>query len=787
MRSERVQPKILGLLAWGTLAALSILIIASSSTALADEGQEIERFALIVGANDGGPDRVKLRYATTDAQAVAQVIGELGGVPPARRRLVLDPDSADLERAFAALDADLRAARSRKPGRIELFIYYSGHSDEQGLLLGGERLSYQALRRRIDALPSDVRVVVLDSCASGAMTRLKGGQRQPPFLVDAGHAVKGHAFLTSSSADEAAQESDTLRASFFTHYLVSGLRGAADTTGDRRVTLNEAYQFAFHETLARTESTRSGAQHPAYDIQLSGTGDLVLTDLRSTGARLVIAEAVEGRIFVRDAAGALVIELTKQPGRAAELGLSEGDYTVTVKTRGSLRRGQIALKAGRAVTLTAAQLREIAVEETVARGEPPLEQPVEGGDDQGAAPQEAEYVRVPLSLSILPAFSFPISGEGQRELSHVSVSLGVGQTDRLQGTQIAAGANLVNESGEGAQIAGGFNLVQKDFWGFQVAGGYNLIVGEALGAQIAGGINQIEGEGRAAQIAGGLNLSMGALNRGAQVSGGLNYAQGRHDGPQVSGGGNLALDGARGVQIAGGFNYAGELSGLQISVINVTSGEVQGAQIGLVNIAGDVKGAQIGLVNVSNSVEGVPLGLFNFVREGQIHLEGWTGDVLPFNAGLRFGSAHFYTMFVGGLDPLESSDGQARRDVVWMLGLGLGAHIPVHDPVSVDVDVIAGQLRLNDTLDHTNILTQLRLSVGVELLEHLSIFGGLSLNVFMADQFDRERFRLGPGLANPETGEQSSGLIFFNERGDDGERSGTTLGIWPGFFAGVRF
>ena len=45
---------------------------------------------------------------------------------------------------------------------------------------------------------------------------------------------------------EAAQESDRICASYFTHYLVSGFRGAADLSGDGKVTLNEAYQFAFN-------------------------------------------------------------------------------------------------------------------------------------------------------------------------------------------------------------------------------------------------------------------------------------------------------------------------------------------------------------------------------------------------------------------------------------------------------------------------------------------------------------------------------------------------------------
>jgi hypothetical protein len=140
--------------------------------------------------------------------------------------------------------------------------------------------------------------------------------------------MRGYAFLTSSSADEVAQESDRIGASFFTHYLVSGLRGAADMSGEGRVTLNEAYQFAFNETLGRTTETEAGAQHPSYDINLSGTGEVVMTDVRENSAILVLGEDLSGRFFIRTATEQLVVELYKPRGRSVELGLEPGTYSV---------------------------------------------------------------------------------------------------------------------------------------------------------------------------------------------------------------------------------------------------------------------------------------------------------------------------------------------------------------------------------------------------------------------------------------------------------------------------
>src|SRR5690606_7938624 len=147
--------------------------------------------------------------------------------------------------------------KSAKKGgaRTEALVYYSGHADEKGLLLGTQGVDYRVFRDRMNALGADVRIAVVDACASGALTRMKGGRPVPAFMVDKSAHSQGYAFLTSSSGSEVAQESDRIRGSFFTHALNTGLRGAADASRDGRVTLHEAYQFAYHETLERTAST----------------------------------------------------------------------------------------------------------------------------------------------------------------------------------------------------------------------------------------------------------------------------------------------------------------------------------------------------------------------------------------------------------------------------------------------------------------------------------------------------------------------------------------------------
>ena len=277
----------------------------------------------------------------------------------------------ELEEAIDGLRSRVQAAVRSAPGaRTEVIFYYSGHADEKGLLLGDDRYSYRSLRDRLDQVPADVRIAVLDACASGAITRLKGGQLRQPFLVDESADMRGHAFLTSSTESEVAQESDRLRGSYFTHFLVSGLRGAADLSGEGKVTLNEAYQFAFNETLGRTVDTKGGPQHPSYDINLSGTGDVVMTDVRQTSATLVLGEALDGRFFVRNARQELVVELYKPYGRAVELGLEPGEYEVRLERESSALVARPSVADGARVVLEPAQFGMASPEPTRARGGP---------------------------------------------------------------------------------------------------------------------------------------------------------------------------------------------------------------------------------------------------------------------------------------------------------------------------------------------------------------------------------------------------------------------------------
>ena len=753
-------------------SALFLLIIIAPSTLWAQDSTQ--RYALVVGANDGGDDRVILRYAVKDARSFASVLEELGGVERNQLEVLVETSPNSLARALDTLDAKIQ---SKKKKRAELIFYYSGHSDEEGLLLQGNHYAYATLRDRLAKMPVDVRVVILDSCASGNLTRKKGGRRTPAFLSDSSTQVKGHAFLTSSSEDEAAQESDKMEGSFFTHYLISGMRGAADTTGDRRVTLNEAYQFAFHQTLQRTERTLGGAQHPAYDIQLSGHGDLVLTAYSEGVAVLELDRSLSGKVYIRGEQGELIAELQKHSGRPLELGLPSATYQVQLVRDGKVERAEIKLKRGKSNKLDASMFREVAVERTVMRGGDVNAQAL---GQRGAQPSP----KIPIGFDFLPWIG--VSSVHPHALRRFSFNLLGGVSGGLHGFELGTLVNIVNGDTRGIQIAGVTNVVARNTRGGQVSGIANLTGGNVRGSQLAAfnitrgqmtglqlGASNIAANGLVGAQVSGANIAWGSA-RGLQL-GGVNLTRQQMKGLQLSAA-NLQLGGShgQGMQL-GALNYAYSLTGFQLGAVNLRTGSGGGLfQMGAVNLSSQpVKGFTFGAVNISPQASG-SFGVINVHWKGNVDLTGWANSEGSLQAGVRMGSGagrgagtyNVYSLGVLPLRPGASQDPGPRYSIGWIWGV----QRPFANRLGASADV-GLQWLLSDVNDfaRSNFLYKARLGARYSLNEKIAFYGGPSFNtLIVTDPQDHKLRHLGGWDAEGNTGELD-------------------ISFWPGLYVGADF
>lgn len=312
------------------------------------------RVAVLVGANEAPAGRPRLRFAHRDAERVRAALVSVGNVAAEDAYLLLDPAPEEVLRVLSTVAASLKTARRE----TVLYFYYSGHADESSLYPNGEALSTTALRSVLVEGSATVRIGIIDACRGGAWTRAKGLTRGPPINVRAPWtlASEGTVLIASSSGLEEAHESDVLRGSFFTHHLVGGLLGAADSSGDGQVSATEVFQYAQAQTVRDTARASLEPQHPSFEWNLHGRRDLVLAQLQ--GERSVLAvEQSTGPLQVVELPSGLVLLEFPEGQRNARLVVPAGAYVVRrVENRVVAMAREVRVEPGKATLVAESSL-----------------------------------------------------------------------------------------------------------------------------------------------------------------------------------------------------------------------------------------------------------------------------------------------------------------------------------------------------------------------------------------------------------------------------------------------
>ena len=313
---------------------------------------EPPRRAVLVGSNTAVEGRSPLRYAHRDAQALADVLITSGGFAAKDVVVLLDATPSEV---LAALD-QARASLAAQKEEGLLVFYYSGHADQHALFPAGKELPMEQLRSRLSDEAAGVRIGIIDACRGGGWTQAKGLSPAAPFEVGLpALSSEGTALLAASSGLEDAHEAETLQGSFFTHYLVAGLRGAADSTGDGQVTLSEAFAYANRLTIRDTATTARIPQHPSFDLRLRGRQDVVLTKLGNASTQLVLAQTQGPLEVVQLSTGITVVEAA--PGeQVLRLSLPPGPYLVRCVREGQVLSKEVQVKANESTRLEEASL-----------------------------------------------------------------------------------------------------------------------------------------------------------------------------------------------------------------------------------------------------------------------------------------------------------------------------------------------------------------------------------------------------------------------------------------------
>jgi len=229
--------------------------------------------AVIIGIDKYQDQKIpNLTFARADAEGVYEILTdpELGRIPPDNVILLLNEE---------ATQRNIRSAIGTKiPKRAGeqdmVYIYYAGHGSpvmdpksrsrdgmEKYLVptdaelddLRATGISMDEIQRFFGWIESKQVMFFIDSCYSGEAggRTFHNPQYQGRHLLSAEFledlASEGRLVVTACDVNEVSLETQDIGHGLFTHYLIEGLKGAADKDGDGLVTIHELYDYVYEQ------------------------------------------------------------------------------------------------------------------------------------------------------------------------------------------------------------------------------------------------------------------------------------------------------------------------------------------------------------------------------------------------------------------------------------------------------------------------------------------------------------------------------------------------------------
>lgn len=238
-----------------------------------------ERWAVVIGISDyAHPEIQDLRYADRDAQQFADFLisdrAGLGGFDRENVLLLLNED-ATYRRLRGALYEFLK-----QPTEDDVvYVFWAGHGtpdpDRQSDLyllpydaepdnIASTAIRMETLADALDRTLAKDKIVITDACHSAGVgmrgTRALGANPiNDAFLSRLAMSTGGTVTVTSAGANELSSEGPQWGNGHgaFTHFLLEGLRGAADTDADAIVDVREMYEYAREHTRRATDNAQT--------------------------------------------------------------------------------------------------------------------------------------------------------------------------------------------------------------------------------------------------------------------------------------------------------------------------------------------------------------------------------------------------------------------------------------------------------------------------------------------------------------------------------------------------
>lgn len=244
--------------------------------------QQPHTFVIAIGISTHRDPELSVRkYASLDAEMVANYFQTLGGVPAANIRLMIDMKALrpDIEETL------LDWLPTRVTPDAVVIVYFSGQAKVSATgetflvpYEGSASVSRLYPLKDLQASLSRLKVKQVVLIFEGSVSRLngesKGKNKDPQWEVGGNRVIR----LIATTGVRDGLESDKLRHGLFTYYLLRGLKGEADDNLDGAVILSELAAFLNRSVPPAAKSAFNQEQYPqALPAGLASANPTLLT------------------------------------------------------------------------------------------------------------------------------------------------------------------------------------------------------------------------------------------------------------------------------------------------------------------------------------------------------------------------------------------------------------------------------------------------------------------------------------------------------------------------------
>ena len=239
---------------------------------IAETAKEIKIWAVVVGVASYS-HMPPLQYTDDDAYRMyAFLKSPEGGALKDEQIKILIDDAATKDNILFAMDEVFRNAG---PNDL-IMMYYSGHGLRGSFLPidfdgSNNKLLHAEVSGILNRSKAKYKLFIADACHSGSMFSEKGAidNTLKNYYASLAKASPGTALILSSKSGETSLESSGLRQGVFSHFLLRGLKGEADSDYNNIVNVKELYNYIAKNVKIYTAQQQSPVIEGDYDSNMT--------------------------------------------------------------------------------------------------------------------------------------------------------------------------------------------------------------------------------------------------------------------------------------------------------------------------------------------------------------------------------------------------------------------------------------------------------------------------------------------------------------------------------------